>query len=214
MSTISFTVDTDNKASYQGRFSIVFQGSTLPVRSIVASATLTDMVATISWSTIGENNVTDYQVEKSTNGTVFNTINTVAPQNAATASYTFTDKDVATGNNYYRIKVVSANGSFSYSNVVLVTKGSITASYNLYPNPVIGNKFNVQFNNVAQGRYIISMVNNIGQKVFEQAIDHTGGSINHIVQLNNILASGVYSVVIYSELKNNFEYKVKISVEK
>ena len=194
--TISFTVDASNAASFSNRFTILFAPSALPVSSIVASAALSNKIATISWNTVGEKNVASYEVEKSADAKNFTAIEKVAAKNTETASYNTTDNSVTT-TTYYRIKAVSTTGAISYSNVAKLSTDNRLPSYSLYPNPLKGTGVvNVNLSNVVAGKYTLSIYNTLGQKVSEQTISHTGGSATHAISINNVLAAGVYSVTI------------------
>ena len=194
--TIDFTVDASKAATFQNRFTILFTPSALPVNSIVASASLNNKIATITWNTVGEKNVASYEVEKSTDAKTFATIGKVTAKNTATANYSTTDNNV-TATSYYRIKAVSTTGSVSYSNIAKLSTINYQLSISLYPNPLKGSKtLNVSMDNVVAGKYVVSITNVLGQKVSEQTISHEGGSATHAISIHNTLAAGAYSVTI------------------
>ena len=211
--TINFTVDANNAASFSNRFIILFTPSALPVNSIVASASLNNKVATISWKTAGENNVVRYEVEKSADAKLFTTIGQSTAKNTATASYTTTDNSV-TATTYYRIKAVSTTGAISYSNVVKLSTDNRLPSYSLYPNPLKGgNIVTVGLGNVVAGKYTVSIYNALGQRVSEQTISHTGGSATHAISINNALAAGAYSVTISEAGSKQIIHQTSITVQ-
>ena len=210
--TISFTVDASNAASFSNRFTILFAPSALPVNSIVASASLSNKVATINWNTVGEKNVAAYEVEKSTDAKNFTAIEKVTAKNTATASYTSTDNSV-TATTYYRIKAVSTTGAISYSNVAKLTTDNRLPSYSLYPNPLKGKTLNVELANVVAGKYTVSIYNALGQRVSGQTISHTGGSATHAINIDNSLAAGVYSVTISEANSKQVVHQSNLSVQ-
>jgi hypothetical protein len=203
LTTVSFTVDTANKASYKNRFSIVFNGTALPVNSILASASLKNNAALVAWNTVGE---------KSIDGTSFSKIGAATPKNTATASYTYTDKSDITGNNYYRIKAISVDGSIAYSNVAEITANLQLTTYNLYPNPLKGKVLNVALNNAATGKYTVSIYNSLGQLVNEQVITQDAVNAIHTLTINGVLANGIYNVSIQSNGDKKVVYESKLSV--
>ena len=213
VTTVNFTVDASTAASYENRFTIIFTPSALAVNSIVASATLNDKIATITWNTVGEKGESYFEVEKSTDGKNFTAIGQQAAKNTATASYTATDNSVVEGNNYYRIKAVSETGSIAYSNVAKVQLTVNSNQFTVYPNPLVGKTLNVSLSNVNAGKYIVSIYNVLGEKVVEQAIVHEGGSATHAITINNTLARGVYSVTIREALSNQIVHQASISVQ-
>ena len=210
--TITFTVDTTNAASYSNRFSIIFTPSALAVNSIVASASLNNKIATITWNTVGEKGESYYEVEKSTDGKNFNSIGQQAAKNIASASYSTTDNSVVSGNNYYRIKAVSATDAVNYSNIAKLTTNNLPLT-TIYPNPLVGKTLNVSLSNVASGKYVVSIYNVLGQKVNEQTISHNGGSVTHALTINSTLAKGIYSVTIREAASNQIVHQTSLSVQ-
>ncbi|MFP5039385.1 fibronectin type III domain-containing protein [Parasediminibacterium sp. JCM 36343] len=212
LNTISFAADNTVAASYANRFKIVFKPTVLAVNSIVATATLKEGAATVSWNTAGENKVAGYTVEKSTDGTAYTAIGTATAKNTATAAYSYVDNSV-TGTTYYRIKATSADGSIAYSNVVTLSPYALRFTpYTLYPNPVINSKLNVKLENVVAGKYNIGIYNALGQKVHEQVINHNGGSTSHALSINK-LATGFYNVTITSTDSKQQVYQSGIEVQ-
>ncbi len=213
LDTITFTVDTTITASFANRFSLGFKPTTLAVNSIVASATLNNKIATISWNTVGEKGVSRYEVEKSTDAKAFTKVAQATAKNTAAASYSATDNTVISST-YYRIKVISEVGIISYSNVAkLATNNSPLTTSSLYPNPLKGSKvLNVTIGNLAAGKYTVTITNVLGQKVHEEAINHQGGSASHAITITNTLAAGTYSVIVRDANNQSF-YQSNISVQ-
>ena len=213
VTAVNFTVDANTAASYANRFSIIFNPSALAINSIVASATLNNKIATITWNTVGEKGESYFEVEKSTDCKTFASISQQTAKNTSTASYIATDNSVVEGDNYYRIKAVSETGSINYSNVAKLTYNLSLTTYNLYPNPLTGKTLNVSLTNVASGKYVVSIYNVLGEKVAEQAIVHEGGSATHAITINNTLARGIYSVTIREEGSNQIVHQTSLSVQ-
>ena len=209
--TVEFTVDSKTASSYANRFSIIFTPSALAVNSIVASASLNNRIATITWNTIGEKGESRFEVEKSTDGKNFAPIGQQAAKNTSTASYSTTDNNV-TATSYYRIKAVSETGAVNYSNVAKLTTNN-SPLITIYPNPLVGKTLNVQVTNVAAGKYVVSIYNVLGEKVAEQSIAHSGGSATHAITINNTLARGIYSVTIREASSNQIVHQTSISVQ-
>ncbi|MFP5041450.1 T9SS type A sorting domain-containing protein [Parasediminibacterium sp. JCM 36343] len=216
LNTISFAVVNTVAATYANRFRIVFKPTVLAVNSITATATLnsSNSAATINWNTVGEDKVTSYTVEKSTDGASYTSICTAAAKNTATAAYSYVDNSVATGTTYYRIKAISTDGSTAYSNVVALTTYNVQlTTYNLYPNPLIGKVLNVKLSNVTAGKYTVSMYNSIGQKVHEEVVSHNGGTATHSLSITEKLANGVYNVTISSANSKGVVYEMSVTVQ-
>ena len=194
LDSVPFTADNAKPATYQNRFSIIFKSAALPIRQINASATLKNGKAIVTWTTIGEVNVKAYQVEKSTDSKNFSPIGEVAATYAL--DYNLSDNNLSSNSNYYRIKATSTDGNIVYSNVVKITNILQLTTYNLYPNPLTGKTLNVQLGNVVAGKYEVSIINSLGQKVAQQTIKHTGENETYQVNVKQAIATGVYNVVI------------------
>ncbi len=194
LNSFKFTVDAKVAASFENRFSIAFKPTTLAVNSILASATLNNKLATISWNTIGEKGVSRFEVEKSTDAKYFVKIGQATAKNTATATYTATDNNTTAATNYYRIKAISEVGTVSYSNVAQLTVNS--KQFTVYPNPLVGKTLNVALTNGAVGKYIVTITSVLGQKVHEASFNHQGGSVNRSFTITNPLAAGTYTVTI------------------
>jgi hypothetical protein len=106
----------------------------VPVKLISFTGKLNpDKSASLQWKVAEQLDIQEYIVEESTDGITYRPLGTVAATN--TDSYSFIDMQVATGNNYYRLKTVERSGKISYSNVIVINlKAGIILS--LYPNPV------------------------------------------------------------------------------
>jgi uncharacterized repeat protein (TIGR03803 family) len=108
----------------------------LPVQWVKFTATKKEQSTLLSWQTASEQNSDRFEIERSSNGTVFNYIGTVASTNNSNgARYSFQDNNPLTGINYYRLKQIDMDDKFEYSRVVQLSfdnKGNIT----IYPNPV------------------------------------------------------------------------------
>ena len=114
------------------------------------------------------------------------------------------------GNNYYRIKVVNNTGSVGYSSVVVAVAGKAKGAISVYPNPVVGNNFNLQLNNLEAGSYAVRIVNKLGQQVFAKNISHVSGSSSEAIATSK-LASGTYTISLTGS--NGTAYQTQIEVK-
>jgi len=188
---VTFTTGTDASV-YASRYSIVFDAGALPVKNINLTASkLGNNQVTVKWNTNGESNISNYKIERSSNGTNFTELASVSP--SATHSYSYIDAS-ATGTNYYRIKVIDVTGGVSYSAVAKVSTNN--AHISVYPNPVTGTNFKVSLG--TSGKYNVSVVNMLGQKVFSTVINHTSGTLS-TVAMTKQLAAGNYHLTAVDE---------------
>jgi hypothetical protein len=89
----------------------------------------------LTWTTSQEINSKVFEVEKSDDGKNFTSIGEVnAAGNSSVAhSYSLVDKQPLTGENYYRLKTINIDGTFSYSSIESIDYA--TKGISVYPNP-------------------------------------------------------------------------------
>ncbi|CAN5479854.1 hypothetical protein BH11BAC3_BH11BAC3_08900 [soil metagenome] len=114
-----------------------FNFGTLPVRFINVNASLTSRnSAIVKWTVATPtDNAEKFEVEFSSNGTVWTTLGTVMVTSAAKASYQFNHLQVPQGNLYYRIKETDNDGSYTYSRTVLLRNKTNEPGFVIFPNP-------------------------------------------------------------------------------
>lgn len=108
----------------------------LPVSLLSFAAEAAGTTHLIKWVTTSEVNTKMFEVQRSTNGRDFVAAgNSIASKGVGSgAAYSFTVAQTWQGNNFYRLKMVDNDGSFTYSNIVLLT--NMTAiQVSVYPNP-------------------------------------------------------------------------------
>lgn len=112
-------------------------GTPLPVTLVSFEAKAVENAALLSWVTTAEANSDRFEIERSLNGKKWETIGTVNAQgeSASTTRYTFRDLTPAAADNYYRLKMIDRDLTFSYSGIRSASfDGEL--SLELYPNPV------------------------------------------------------------------------------
>ena len=205
---VSFTTSTDT-ASYSNRYSIVFDGSFLPVRNINVTATaLQNKLVAVKWTVTGETNVKNYQIERSIDGVTFTKLATVSP--STTNNYSYIDAPVGDVV-YYRIKVIDREALVSYSKVVtLTTNHSPLTTITAYPNPINGRTIGLKLNNIATDSYTISMVNKLGQVVFTSLLNHAILNATESIYIDKELAAGSYTMILKGTANKIFSTEVMV----
>jgi hypothetical protein len=144
--TIPFTV-TDNAtftSTNTGIVSVPF-GVPLPLDLLAFDARKDGQTALLSWKTANETKVKHFEIEHSVNGANFSKIGTVdAANKVAQNNYQFTDRNPATGVNFYRLKMVDMDGAFTISQVRQLEFSDSKMDINLYPNPATS-ELNIEF---------------------------------------------------------------------
>lgn len=171
----------------------------LPTQSVLP-VTLTSFTAqkdaagvSVNWSASREVNLNSYEVMWSANGTDFKTVSTVAA--SQNRNYNFIHRNPAKVN-YYRLKMIDKDGSFSYSTVAMVRfedAGNIQLT--MSPNPSRG-QFNINMDGLSAGKYQIKIRNAIGQEVYSKVltVSQSGFAANKV---NSMLSRGSYFVQVY-----------------
>jgi hypothetical protein len=86
---------------------------------ITFSAALLQQTGSITWQVTPQQNISRYEVEKSTDGEVYTYVLAIVA-NKNLANYTAIDRNILVGKNYYRIKIIQTNGHVLYSNTIVL----------------------------------------------------------------------------------------------
>src|SRR6218665_1693239 len=114
---------------------ITFGYGTLPVTIVDFFAENKTAGVGLYWTTSTEVNALRFIVERSMDGTTYEPIGNVIALNISTGStYSYFDATVKNGMNYYRLKQVDNNGSYTYSKVIPINRPSEVGLL-ISPNP-------------------------------------------------------------------------------
>lgn len=168
----------------------------LPVTFAHFTATQREEGIQLAFSNLTEEDVAVYHVERSANGTDFQSIGSLAPKantNSRT-DYTFLDKLPMNGANYYRIRALETTGKVVYSDVVMLRTNGKQNSFVLYPNPArIQSTLSLQMGNLPAGRYQVKVFNHLGQLLRLTQFSHSGGFVSTPLSTQG-MAAGTYFI--------------------
>ncbi len=208
---VNFTVTGNAASSAANRFKIVFKSITpLPV-------TLTGVVAyqknsniSVDWKVENEINIIKYDVEKSSDASVFTKVETIFVRgtNNANNSYSWLDVNALQGNNFYRIKIYDRSGEIKYSAIVKVATDKSSDGFSIYPNPIKGNIINLIIKNQAAGIYHVRLSNTIGQVLYISSFKNNGGNMSQSFNTGAKLPAGIYNLEIIGQDNNHSTQKV------
>jgi len=183
------------------RFKIVFKPSVvLPVSfTNIAAQRNNDRSVAVQWKVENEINMDGYQVERSADGTSFETISTlVAPKNnnAGAATYSFSDLDKISTDLFYRIKGNSSNGQVQFSAIAKVGGFKTDALITVYPNPVQNKQLTIQFSASIAGNYQLILLGNNGTRVYQKILTLNNNTSTQTIQLPASIAGGKYQLQV------------------
>ncbi len=212
ITNVNFNV-TANAASYAAdRFMIVFKTAPIYSSAInkIGAIRSANKSVLVNWEAALENNVTNQQIEKSNDGITFVPIENKLPENnGVLSSYNFVDINASMGDNYYRIKSIRANGSFTYSDVAKVGAMEDLHDITVTPNPIESKTIHFTLNNLPLGKYNLQIISATGSKIFTQSLNHTAENNLYKVYIDNFV-TGKYEMVLIFEKKS---YPISIFIK-
>jgi hypothetical protein len=139
-STYAFNIDNTLAATYGNRFKLIItdQFNALPVKLTSFIGENLGKYSILSWTSVAEKNLINYEVEKSIDGKTFETIGLIKATNSNTKTdYSFSDyTNTAADLIYYRLKINEQKGIVNYSQIVAIQNNSIIEPVlSVYPNP-------------------------------------------------------------------------------
>ncbi len=159
------------------------KAAALPVELISFRANIENDDVKISWITANEINNDHFLVQHSIDGTNYVDLDKIqgAGNSVVLNSYSYIHDTPENGNNYYRLKQIDFDGSFSFSNIEIVRVYNGTLG--IYPNPV-RDVLNISFDEFEVGEVEFAIFNIHGQEVHRQVVDIQDGL--HIIELNKV----------------------------
>lgn len=164
----------------------------LPVLLVDFTATLNiEKMIVLDWKTTMESNSSHFNIERSQDGSVWNTIGTIqaAGNSSTTIDYSFTDENPAAGVNYYRLSMVDRDGRNAFSEVKIVRTTALVSNVSFYPNPA-RDYVNVSLAPSASTEVMIRLISQSGQVLQEKKVaGGNGATVTFPVQQ---YATGIY----------------------
>lgn len=171
----------------------------LPVRFVNFSARAQAGGIGLHFTNVSEKDVAHYIIERSLNGSDFETVVQLAPKNnnGSAATYRWLDAAPPAGEAWYRVKGVDEDGTTIYTPVLKIAAARTIKALTIYPNPVQGRSIIWQAT-LPKGTYQLRLNNSAGQAVLLQTAAYSGGNYTETLHLPAALQAGVYRLQISS----------------
>ena len=159
----------------------------LPVYLVSFNASVINKQVLLQWKVANEINFKQYELEYSVDGITYQNIAVLSAVNQSVYSYQY--NHAVNQKEFYRLKLVNNNGSYTYSNIVrLLPKGKFSVSF--YPNPA-REYISIDINGITNKQTEIILFDALGRQV--KSITTTDN--NNRISVQN-LTKGLYHIQI------------------
>ncbi|WP_121353403.1 T9SS type A sorting domain-containing protein [Flavisolibacter nicotianae] len=144
----------------------------------------------LRWKATGESKTVRYDVERSTDGTLFSVIGSVAAN--GTGAYVFNDNKLSAPANYYRLRLVEGDGRVALSKTILLQEnGASLVLGAVRPNPFVAD-LAVSFSTASPQIMTLTLVDATGRNVVQKQVKTVQGTND--VRLDGLahLPKGMY----------------------
>ena len=199
----SFIVVVDGTSGDNCRWNFLTAG-VLPLEMMNFTGYKERSVNILNWTTANEVNNDHFMVEKSLDGTKYETLGKVSStaKGNQKQSYSFSDERPNSGITYYRLKQIGTDGSETYSQVISITrKDEKFAIHNLFPSPAV-QSMTLEFESVATAPVEARIIDSYGRMLKNFRIESVRNGINYF-QIDELsdLSQGMY----FLQLSNGSE---------
>lgn len=163
-----------------------------------------DCTIKLNWETGSERNFSHFEIEKSYDGVDFQTIGRIdskGEDNGITGGiYDYADANPMSIN-YYRLRIVDIDNTFTYSDIIIVKSECIedkeTTIINVYPNPVKGDKLSVEvFSNSNINNAKVHITDQLGRVINKTNTLITKDFNTIEIDIDNLNTHAIYFLVI------------------
>ncbi|HCY89385.1 MAG TPA: hypothetical protein DHV17_03900 [Chitinophagaceae bacterium] len=195
-----FLVNQEPGSFAQNRFRVVYVSNRrVPQPSVFQDILLFKMPNTImvQWSVDREEEMDHYEVEFSTDGKIFTTIQSITAYNSPDQlSYSIRHANMQDGEHHYRVKGVSRAGSSMLSKTASIRLVDEKETISVYPNPVVNKTMNLQVLQLPAGKYNLTLIGNSGTVTPLAPMQLNGQSERKTIMLPAHISPGVYRLQI------------------
>jgi hypothetical protein len=199
--SVRVTVSNSTNCGTQVRFFNIITNGALPVELLSFEGNCKDGSVTLDWKTATEHNSDYFKVMKSRDGVNWSTLTSISSAGNSTQelSYTALDKNIISGNNYYKLLQIDIDGkSKEYGPINVNCSVSSEGYFSVFPNPTSG-EFQVIINDInLVGTSKLIIKDTKGSEVLNKDLEIKPG-INAFFVDNLQKSSGMYYIYVVNE---------------
>lgn len=130
--------DIDPSAESNNQQTYTYTNGVLPVKLISFDVIKESNMANLAWATTEESNSDRFEIEHSVDAKRWEMVGSVVShkESQIKRDYNFTHKNLVSGRNYYRLKMVDQDHTFAYSTVRNINMDVVKSIVSVFPNPV------------------------------------------------------------------------------
>jgi hypothetical protein len=167
----------------------------LPVRLISFSGKLREKEIALLWHTASEENADQFEIQRSVDARNFQTLAAVKSKGNGANTYEWFDHSPIPGENFYRLKMLDHDESYSFSRMIMIRAGSVSPeSLFVFPNPAT-NSISLGSTGIS-GTAEIEIHNSLGIKV-KRVLGYKPDTKLDV----HSLPAGVYTIMVISQNK-------------
>jgi uncharacterized protein (DUF1501 family) len=158
----------------------IFNEILLPLDGMELAAVWDDDFARLDFEVFANETYDSFVIERSVDGVKFEPVGTLQNANVSSQQkYVYKDARISAPVLYYRIKGISKQGAFSYSQTAQL-KNRIQQELRVYPNPVTNYTINIEFLNAVNTNVEVTIFGVLGEKLFYNQLNPRGNKVLRI----------------------------------
>jgi hypothetical protein len=160
----------------------------------------------LTWMTTSEKNFSHFEIEKSIDGVNFIRITTIQGKGGSSreTAYSYDDNEVKAVQ-YYRLKYVDANGQYTYSHILRVTRDDMTNTKVLFSNHIT-TMLALRIIDMDASNLSIKIIDNSGRAVRIQNVKINPGENSLNINTGSIPSGFYYLMLSADNYKRTFSF--------
>lgn len=172
----------------------------LPIELLSFEVEKKQNYALITWVTTTEINNDFFELEKSTDGLLWDVINRQegAGNSTTVLNYEYQDDNLINGIQYYRLKQTDFDGKFTYSDIIAIKNIINEASFLIYPNPLNQESLKVLLKGISDNEFFkITILDITGKLLYtKDFITEIDNNSSMLITISKKLLKGSYTLRI------------------